>query len=134
MITATHDTTEAAIWERVIHPQGKMNTLAAEQTLKLEFSDEERTRMHELAVKNQTGKLTPEESSELDHYLRVGSMLSVLQSRARQVLTPRSRVSRVTYGLRTCCIHLGHLVHPLGHPQKRAVNPAKCHRLVTTRV
>ena len=93
MITATHETTEAAIWERVIHPQGKMNTVAAEQILKLKFSDEERTRMHELAVKNQAGKLTPEESSELDHYSRVGSMLSVLQSRARQVLNPRSRVS-----------------------------------------
>jgi hypothetical protein len=70
-----------------------MNTVAAEQILKLEFSDEERTRMHELAVKNQTGKLAPEESSEVDHYSRVGSMLSVLQSRARQVLNPRSRVS-----------------------------------------
>ena len=49
--------------------------------------------MHELAVKNQAGRLTPEESSELDNYTRVGSMLSVLQSRARQVLKPRRRVS-----------------------------------------
>ena len=93
MTTATRDNTEAAIWERVIHPQGKMSVAAARQILQLEFSDEERARMHELAVKNQAGRLTQEESSELDNYMRVGSMLSVLQSRARQVLKPRGRVS-----------------------------------------
>lgn len=91
MSTVARDKTEAAIWERVIHPSGKMSAVAARQILQLEFSDEERARMHDLAVKNQSGELTAEESSELDNYSRVGTMLSILQSRARQVLKPRRR-------------------------------------------
>ena len=67
MTTVTRDNTEAAIWERVIHPQGKMSAAVARQIMQLEFSDAGRARMHELAVKNQAGKLTPEESSELDN-------------------------------------------------------------------
>lgn len=93
MSTATRDNTEAAIWERVIHPEGKMTVAAARQIVQLKFSEDERARMHELAEKNQAGKLTPEEASELDNYCRVGTMLSVLQSRARQILKPRRRVS-----------------------------------------
>ena len=93
MSTATRDNTEAAIWERVIHPEGKMTVAAARQIVQLKFSEDERARMHELAEKNHAGKLTPEEASELDNYCRVGTMLSVLQSRARQILKPRRRVS-----------------------------------------
>ena len=93
MPTATHDNSEAAIWERVIHPQGKMTVAAARHIVQLNFSSDERARMHELAVKNQSGTVTPEETSELDNYCRVGTMLSILQSRARQVLKPRRRNS-----------------------------------------
>ncbi len=93
MSTATQDSSEAAIWERVIHPQGKMTVAAARQIVQLGFSNDELARMHELAVKNQSGTVTPEEASELDNYCRVGAMLSILQSRARQVLKPRRRTS-----------------------------------------
>ena len=93
MSTATRDTTEAAIWERVIHPNGKMTAAAARQIVQLEFSNDERARMHELVAKNQAAALTPEEASELDNYCRVGTTLSILQSRARRVLKPRRRVS-----------------------------------------
>lgn len=93
MTTTARENSEAAIWERVIHPHGKMTVTAARQIVQLEFTVEERARMHELAEKNQSGTLTPEEASELDNYCRVGSMLSILQSRARQVLKPRRRVS-----------------------------------------
>ena len=47
MSTVARETTDAAIWERVIHPHGKMGAAAARQILNLEFSDEERTRMHD---------------------------------------------------------------------------------------
>jgi hypothetical protein len=93
MPTTTRETTEAAIWERVIHPQGKMSTAAARQIVQLQLSNDQQSRMHELATKNQSGTLTPEEESELDNFCRVGTMLSILQSRARQVLKPRRRVS-----------------------------------------
>jgi hypothetical protein len=39
---------EAAIWERVIHPDAPMSRATAQSILKLEFSDEERQRMHDL--------------------------------------------------------------------------------------
>ena len=93
MNNATRDTTEAGIWERLIHPHGKMTSAVARHIVQLGFTDEERTRMHELVEKNQSGSMSPEEASELDNYCHVGSMLSMLQSRARQVIKLRRRVS-----------------------------------------
>ena len=58
-----------------------MSAAVDRQIMQLVFSDEERARVHELAVKNQDGALTPEATSELDNDLRVGSMLSDPQSR-----------------------------------------------------
>lgn len=100
MSTATRDTTEAAIWERVIHPNGKM-TAAARQIVQLEFNNDERARMHELVAKNQTAALTPEEASELDNYCRVATMLSILQSRPAGAQTPTSRFLSGSHGSRT---------------------------------
>ena len=40
MTTVTRDNTEAAIWERVIHPQGKMSAAVAGQIVQFGFSDE----------------------------------------------------------------------------------------------
>ncbi len=80
-------TTEAAIWERVIHPHGELRRRdVARSILQLSFTPDERARMHKLAVKNQDGSLTPEEESELDHYNRVGSLLSIMKSKARKLL------------------------------------------------
>jgi hypothetical protein len=39
-----------------------------------------------LSRKAQTGALSPDEREELDDYIRVGTLLSILQSRARRVL------------------------------------------------
>ena len=86
-------TTEAAIWERIIHPDGRMSRDTAEHILQLEFSDQERKRMHELAQRNRSGHLAPGEDEELDNFCRVGTTLSLLKSRARQVLKSRRRVS-----------------------------------------
>jgi hypothetical protein len=84
---------KAAIRERVIHPQGKMTVATARRIAQLDFSSEEHSRMHELAVKNQSGMLTVEVVSELDNYCRVGTTLSILQSRARQVWKPLQKIS-----------------------------------------
>ncbi len=92
-LSTVRESTEAAIWERVIHPAGKMTVPAARHIVQLGFSDEEKERMHILTVKNQMGELTAEEGAELDNYGRVGSMLSILQSRARKMLKSRRRVS-----------------------------------------
>ncbi len=63
-------TTEAAIRENVIHPYGELRRRdVARSILQLSITPVERARMHELAVKNQDGTLTPEEESELDHII-----------------------------------------------------------------
>ena len=84
---------EVAIWERIIHPTGRMSRATAQQVAKLEFSDDEQKRMHELAERNRAGGITLTEEEELDNYCRVGATLSLLKSRARQVLKSRQRVS-----------------------------------------
>ena len=86
--------TEASIWEHVIHPaRGLRHKDVARSILQLSFSAEERDRMHELAAKNQDGSLTVEEGSELDHYNRVGTVLSIMKSKARKLLRNGRRAS-----------------------------------------
>ncbi|HQX52537.1 MAG TPA: hypothetical protein PLR25_21630 [Planctomycetaceae bacterium] len=89
---------EAAIWERIVHPTGAMTREVARRIVELEFSPEEQQRMHELAERNQAGTLAPGKDEELDNFCRVGSTLSLLKSRARQVLKSRRRVSYTSRG------------------------------------
>ena len=84
---------EADIWERVIHPQGAMSKEAARRILELTFTDGDRARMHSLAERNRRGKLSDEEEAELDHFCRVGTLLSILKLRARRILKSRTRAS-----------------------------------------
>jgi hypothetical protein len=50
------------------------------------FSERDQGRMHELAEKNQEGRLTAKELEELDSFVKVADLLAILQSRARQFL------------------------------------------------
>lgn len=84
---------EAAIWECIIHPGGSMSREEAKRIVELEFSAEERQRMHELAERNRTDTLAPGNDEELDNFCRVGNTLSLLKSRARQILKSQSRAS-----------------------------------------
>ncbi|MCI0682347.1 MAG: hypothetical protein L0Y71_09600 [Gemmataceae bacterium] len=79
-------TTEAAIWERVIHPRGKMSKQTARAILALSFPADDQQRMRELSAKNKEGALSAEEELELDHFCRVGRTLTILKSRARKLL------------------------------------------------
>ena len=75
---------EAAIWERVIQPErSDLNPEAARSILQLSFAENDRNRMHELALKGQEGKLTPDEAAQLDNYRRIGRLLELMQSKAR---------------------------------------------------
>ncbi len=86
-------TTEAAIWARVIHPNGELTPAVARAILQLEFSEDDQERMHELSQKAQEGALTPEEQFEIDNFERVGNMLAIWKSQARKLLkrVPRRR-------------------------------------------
>lgn len=79
-------TNEAAIWERVIHPTGRMSRQTARAILELSLPVEDQQRMRELATKNKEATLTAEEELELDHFCRVGRTLTILNSRARKLL------------------------------------------------
>jgi len=82
---------EADIWERIIRPRGAMSKQAARRILELSFTDEDRKRMHDLAERNRRGELSEDEEAELDHFCRVGTLLSILKLRARRVLKSRNR-------------------------------------------
>jgi hypothetical protein len=93
MATATPPPTPLAdtdiflrLWERQ-----KLTSTLARHLLRLGFSPEDKARMHDLAVRNQTGKISPSELHELDSYIRVGTLLSILQSRARKLLKKTAR-------------------------------------------
>ena len=65
----------------------------ARRILEMDFTSEERQQMHDLATKNQLGQLTEEEEQLLDHYCRVGALLSVLMLRSRRTLKTAKRGS-----------------------------------------
>jgi hypothetical protein len=83
--------TEAEVWLRILHPHGEFSPRVARAILGLSFPSYDVARMHELSAKARAGTLTPEEDVEMDDLERVGSILSTLKSRARQVLKRSKR-------------------------------------------
>ncbi|MFO0926323.1 MAG: hypothetical protein U0736_04690 [Gemmataceae bacterium] len=78
---------EAAIWARVIAPEKNgLSAAAARSLLELGFSDRDRARMTELATKNSQGLLSDEERAELESFVKVGDVLSLLHLKARRSL------------------------------------------------
>lgn len=78
---------EAAIFGRVLqNSKGAMSKELARYLIALEFIEEDKARMHELAVKNQAGALPKDEQEVLENYVRIGNLLATLQSKARQRL------------------------------------------------
>jgi hypothetical protein len=87
MATALPPPSEAAIWTRVLQPEDNgLSPDAARSLLALTFSERDKARMSELAQKNQEGLLTPEERQELESYVKVGDVLSLLHLKARKSL------------------------------------------------
>lgn len=76
--------TEAEIFSRVIDPSNpSMTSDVARAVLELGFTDVDRLRMQELAVKSNEGTLSPDERRELEGFVFVGDVLSMLKSKAR---------------------------------------------------
>jgi hypothetical protein len=89
VIAANH---EAAILARVIQPdRDDFSPGAARAILKFTFPQADRDRMHELAIKNQEGRLTAQEEQELASYRRVGRLLDLLGAKARLALKQNGR-------------------------------------------
>ena len=86
-MTLYSDTTEAAIFARLWdRPPNRLTVPLARHILKLRFTEEEQMRVVDLVRRNQAGGLTAAEVDEMDNNLKVGDLLALLQSKARQVL------------------------------------------------
>lgn len=83
---------EAAILTRVLlNGEKRLSHELARLFLGMGFSDEDKSRMHDLAVRNQEGKLRPGEADELDSYRRAGYFIDIMRSKARLALKKRAR-------------------------------------------
>ena len=83
---------DAAILYRLIRPErDDLSAAGARDLLKIVFEPADHERMHKLALKAQDGALTAAEQSELTEYERVGCLLDLLHSKARQSLKRRDK-------------------------------------------
>lgn len=92
-LTAAPTTLDTEVFFR-LWDREKMTPTLARHLLKLTFSPGDRARMRELAAKNREGEATPREVEELDTFVRVGIVLSIIHSRARKVLRAGARNGR----------------------------------------
>ncbi len=82
--------TEMDILSDAIAPnEGDLTPSVAETMLQWKFSDRAIVKMNELASKNREGKLSLEEQRELDNFMRVGSLINLVQAKARLSLKHR---------------------------------------------
>ena len=78
---------EPAIWARLIQaPKVPIAPEAARYFLSIDFSETDHTRMRDLMDKSNEGALMPDEKAELDGYVNIANVLSVMHSQARAAL------------------------------------------------
>jgi DNA-binding FadR family transcriptional regulator len=78
--------TEAAILARLIQSRTEMDSHVARYLLSLDFEPEDVERMNLLAERAREGGLSADEEAELDSYLHVGNLLTIMQSKSRVYL------------------------------------------------
>ncbi len=80
-------TNEAEIFSRIFEPANpNLSSAAARSIFKLDFHVADRARMDALAQKARLGKLNKQEDAELELFIQVGHVLTIMQSKARQSL------------------------------------------------
>jgi hypothetical protein len=87
---------EVAILARVLsNGQDRLPPDVARYILTCRFSDDDKARMHDLAVRNQEDALSAAEKQELFAYAKTGSLVSILKSKARRALRikPKKRTN-----------------------------------------
>ncbi|SIO13860.1 hypothetical protein SAMN05444166_2656 [Singulisphaera sp. GP187] len=89
MATATRDASEneVTILARILgNENGQLPKDLARYILDLHVSERDKTRMHDLAVRNQDESLSPAEKEEMHAYGKATTLLSILKSKARRTL------------------------------------------------
>ncbi len=86
--TTTHTgENEVTILARVLGDErGQLSPEMARHILDLGFSDRDKARMHDLAVRNQEDALSAAEKEELFAFAKAGTLLTILKSKARRTL------------------------------------------------
>lgn len=75
---------EIAIWERVFVPDPRRITAdQARYLLEVRFSQADLDRINELSAKADDGTIETEEKIELERYVHVGHLLSILKAKIR---------------------------------------------------
>ncbi len=89
--TASPSSKTVASWQRLVQFEGELSPTAARALLKFGFSEHDHGRMAELSAKAGAGTLTASEQADLDTFERLGCVLDIIHSQARQALkkTPR---------------------------------------------
>lgn len=86
-VAARTSENEVTILARVFDDErGLLPPELARSIMEVEFSERDRARMHDLAVRNQADALTPGEKEELHGYAKAGTLLGILKSKARRTL------------------------------------------------
>ena len=75
----------------MIQFEGEVSPAAARGLLKFGFSEQDHVRMAELATKAGAGTLSRSEQDELDTFERLGCILDILHSKARQALKKKPK-------------------------------------------
>jgi hypothetical protein len=81
----------AEIWHRVVEFRGGIAPSAARALLKIRFSEQDHEIMDELSVRARAGRLTPQEQIVLDTFERLGCLLDIVHSKARQALKKKPK-------------------------------------------
>jgi hypothetical protein len=89
MKTNTPGPANGAGVSQLIQFAGTLSPAAARVLLQCGFSQQDHARMAELALKARAGALTPAEQMDLDTFERLGCVLDIIHSRARQALKNR---------------------------------------------
>ena len=86
--------TEVAILARILgNERGQLPYEVARYILNLGFSERDKARMHDLAVRNQNDALSPAEKEEMHAFGKAGDMLAILKSKARRTLGVKPKKS-----------------------------------------
>jgi hypothetical protein len=86
--------TEAAILARVIEAdETGITPDVARYLLSMQLPNADRDRVDQLSARARAGSITDAEEAELDSYLHIGSLLGVMQSRARRLLKKTGNVA-----------------------------------------
>ena len=91
--THTRETEATILIRALCNEDGQLPHEVARYILDRRFSDRDKARMHDLAVRNQEGALSATEKEELFAFANAGDLLSILKSKARVALNihPKKR-------------------------------------------